>query len=104
MGKLSAAILAAKRSVGVTPEVNLREHISCMPLRSLRLRLPPLAVKPREDITRTPKQGIMGPTKNNLCPPEITTKKIMTILFFPFHSTVWKQELNNISIVGNYNI
>ena len=28
-----AAMLAAKRSVGVTPEVNLREHTSCMPLQ-----------------------------------------------------------------------
>ena len=26
-----AAMLAAKRSAGVTPEVNLREPISCMP-------------------------------------------------------------------------
>ena len=27
----SAAMLAAKRSAGVTPEVNLREHITCIP-------------------------------------------------------------------------
>ena len=27
-------ILAAKRSVGVTPEVNLRKHITCIPLAS----------------------------------------------------------------------
>ena len=30
----SAAILATKRSAGVTPEVNLREHVTCMPLPS----------------------------------------------------------------------
>ena len=27
----SAAILATKRSAGVAPEVNLREHVKCMP-------------------------------------------------------------------------
>ena len=27
-------MLAAKRSAGVTPEVNLREHVTCMPLPS----------------------------------------------------------------------
>ena len=30
-GKRSATMLAAKRSAGVTLELNLREHISCMP-------------------------------------------------------------------------
>ena len=29
-----AAILATKRSAGVTPEVNLREYVTCMPLLS----------------------------------------------------------------------
>ena len=32
VGKQSAAMLAAKRSAGVAPDVNLREHISCAPL------------------------------------------------------------------------
>ena len=31
VGKQSAAMLAAKRSAGVAPEVNLREHISHTP-------------------------------------------------------------------------
>ena len=31
----SAAILAAKRSAGVAPEVNLREHVTCTPLPSM---------------------------------------------------------------------
>ena len=30
-----AAMLATKRSVGVTPEVNLREHVTCTPLPSM---------------------------------------------------------------------
>ena len=31
VGKRLAAMLANKRLAGVTPEVNLREHISCTP-------------------------------------------------------------------------
>ena len=54
----SAAMLAAKRSVGVTPEMNLREHVTCMPSPML-IRLPTLALKPRGDVTR----DISGPTK-----------------------------------------
>ena len=38
-------MLVAKRSVGVTPEMNLRERVTCMPLPSIRL--PTLALKPR---------------------------------------------------------
>ena len=30
----SAAMLAAKRLAGVTPEVNLRDHVTCMPRAS----------------------------------------------------------------------
>ena len=45
-----AAKLEAKRSAGVTPEVNLREHVTCMPP-------PTLALKHRGDVTRSSKQG-----------------------------------------------
>ena len=31
----SAAMLATKRLAGVTPEVNLREHVTCMPQPSV---------------------------------------------------------------------
>ena len=31
----SAAMLATKRSVGVTPEMNIREHVTCIPLPSV---------------------------------------------------------------------
>ena len=31
-----AAIPAAKRSAGVAPEMNLREHVTCMPLPSMK--------------------------------------------------------------------
>ena len=41
---------------GVTPEVNLRECISCTP--------PTLVLKPRGDVTRSPKQGYQWPQKS----------------------------------------
>ena len=31
----SAALLATKRLAGVTPEVDLRKHVTCMPLPSV---------------------------------------------------------------------
>ena len=49
-----AAMLAGKRLAAVTPEVNLREHVF---LHQASIRLPTLALKPRGDITRSPKQG-----------------------------------------------
>ena len=61
----SAAMLAAKRSVGVTPEMNLREHVTCMPSPML-IRLPTLALKPRGDVTRSPKQEYKWPHKKGL--------------------------------------
>ena len=35
-----AVMLAAKRSAGFAPEVNLREHITCMPLPSANKAAP----------------------------------------------------------------
>ena len=49
-----AAMLANKRLAGVTPEVNLREHVTCSPLPTLALK--PRADKPRADTTRSPNQ------------------------------------------------
>ena len=59
----SAAMQAAKRPAGVIPE--LRERVTCTP--------PPIAnkaatqtLKPRGDITRSPKQGYQGSHKKDL--------------------------------------
>ena len=38
-------------------EVNLKEHTSYMPPPSATKAAPTLALKPREDVTRSPKQG-----------------------------------------------
>ena len=62
-GRRLAAMLAVYTSRGVAPEVNLRERISCMPPQSLNKAEPTLALKPRGDVTRSPKQGYQWPHK-----------------------------------------
>ena len=62
-GKQPAAMLAIYTGRGVAPEVNLRERISHTPLQSLNKAEPTLALKPRGDITRSPKQGYQWPQK-----------------------------------------
>ena len=62
-GKQPAAMLAIYTSRCVTPEVNLREHISCMPLQSSNKAEPTLALKPRGDVTRSLKQRYQWPQK-----------------------------------------
>ena len=59
----SADMLAAKRSVGVTPDVSLRGCVTSVK------RLPTLALKPRRDITRSPIQVYQWPHKKGLCHP-----------------------------------
>ena len=48
---------------GVAPEVNLRERISHMPLKSSNKAEPTLALKPRGDVTRNLKQRYQRPQK-----------------------------------------
>ena len=57
-----AAMLAAKRSLGVTPEVNLRECIPPMPLPSAN-KAAHSGFENRGNITKSPKTGVSGPTK-----------------------------------------
>ena len=56
-------MLAVYTSRGVTPEVNLRECISHTPPQSSNKAEPTLALKPRGDVTRSPKQGYQWPHK-----------------------------------------
>ena len=51
-----AAMLAAKMSAGVTPEVNLKQCLT-LSLHQVGISLPTLALKLRGDVTRCPKQG-----------------------------------------------
>ena len=64
----SAAMLAAKRSAGVTPEVNLREDVTHVPPSCVN-KAAHSTLKPRGDITRSPKQGYQWPHKKDLYPP-----------------------------------
>ena len=62
-GRRLAAMLALCTSKGVAPEVNLRECILHMPPPSANKAEPTLALKPRGDVTRSPKQGYQWPHK-----------------------------------------
>ena len=62
-GKQLAAMLAIYTDRGVTPEVNLRERISRIPPQSLNKAEPTLALKPKGDVTRSPKQRYQWPHK-----------------------------------------
>ena len=60
-----AALLAAKRSAGVAPEVNVREHVAHMSPPSMN-KAPTLASRPSGDVTRSPKQGYHWPHKKDM--------------------------------------
>ena len=62
-GRQLAAMLALYTVKGVAPEVNLRERILRTPLPSTNKAEPSLALKPRGDVTRSPKQGYQWPHK-----------------------------------------
>ena len=69
-------MLAIYTSRGVTPEVNLRECISCMPPQSSNKAEPTLALNPRGDITRSLKQGYQWPQKWTYVQQKILKKKV----------------------------
>ena len=65
VGKSPAAIPVVKRLAGVALEVNLRECTLHLPPQKVNKAEPTLALKPRGDITRNPKQGCQWP--QNMC-------------------------------------
>ena len=67
----SAAMLAVKRLAGVAPEVNLRNSMQARKHASEST----LALKPRADVTRSPKQGYQRPHKKDMCPRKKNKKK-----------------------------
>ena len=76
----SAAMLAAMRSAGVTPEVNLREPVTC--LHQAQIRMPTLALKLIRDGSRSPKQGYQWPHKKGLCPINFLKKQKRMMFYF----------------------
>ena len=73
----SAAMLAAKRSAGVAPEVNLRERVTLLVrLRQVRIRQNPLWLwNPEETSPEVQNRGISGPTKRTHVLQKILKKK-----------------------------
>ena len=65
-----AAMLATKKLAGLAPLVHIREYITHMPLPSVN-KAGNLALKPRGDITRSPKTGVPVARNNDSCPPKI---------------------------------
>ena len=70
----SAAMLAAKRLAGVTPEVNFRDHVTCMPLGSVN-KAAYSGFETQRRRHQSPKHGYQWPHRKNLCPPKIFRKK-----------------------------
>ena len=71
-----AAMLAAKRSAGVTPEVNLRECVTCMPLPSAN-KAAHSGFETQRRHHQKSKTGYQWPHKKDLCLPKIFLKKIL---------------------------
>ena len=74
-GKRPAAMLAIYTGRGVAPEVNLKECISRTPPQSLNKAEPTLALKPRGDVTRSPKQGYQWPQEWTCVQQKLKKKK-----------------------------
>ena len=88
-GRRLAAMLAVYTGRGVAPEVNLRERISHMPPQSSNKAEPTLALKPRGDVTRSPKQGYQWPHKWTCVQQKFLKKKKKNFLQLWENSNVW---------------
>ena len=83
--KGSTIMLTSCQSAVVAPQVNLRNS---MQVRKYGSKKSTLALKPRTDVTISPKQGYQWPHEKDLCPPIIFKKhfsvvnKDFIILFF----------------------
>ena len=62
------------------------------------IRLPTLALKPRGNVTKSPKQGYQWPHKKDLCPPKI----YMEILFYNFYNSNLRRQVNEIYFLIDY--
>ena len=74
-GDRTDCALAAKRLASVAPKVDLEECTLHSPLQKANKAEPTLALNPRGDITRNPKQGYQWPQKGHVCPPKTLKKK-----------------------------
>ena len=72
VGTWLAVMLTSIQSAGVTPEVNLRNSAQARKHASEKSTL---LLKPRADVTRSPKQGYPWPHGKDSCPPKIFKNK-----------------------------
>ena len=66
-------------------------NLTCMPPLSSNKAVPTLALKPRGDITRSPKQGYQWPHKKDSCPAKIKKKTLSAPL--KLHSFLSKKTI-----------
>ena len=71
----SAAMLATRRSAGITPEVNLREHVTCTPPPSTNKAAHSGSETQRRHHQKSKTGVSVVPTKKDLCPPKCFNKK-----------------------------
>ena len=72
------AMLTSMRSAGVALKVNLR----ITQVRKYASEGSTVALKPRADVTRSPKQGYQWPHKTDLCPPKVFFSNVLQKFFF----------------------
>ena len=77
----SAAMLAAKRSAGVSPEVNLRECISRTPLPSAN-KAAHSGFETRRRHHQKSKTGVSVAPQKHVCPPKIIKKRKENLEYF----------------------
>ena len=73
-----AVMLASKKLVGVTPEVNLRQHVTHILLPSTN-KAGHSGFETQRCHQRS-KAGYQWPHKKDLCPPNLKKKKIFAII------------------------
>ena len=86
-------MLTSIQSADIAPEVNLR----ITQARKHTKKGSTLALKPRVDVTRSPKQGYQWPHERDLCPPKILFRQknvcmicvISPLVFMVFLNAVW---------------
>ena len=66
-GDRTGCLPAIKRLVSVAPEMDLGECTLHSPLQKANKAEPTLALNPRGDVTRNPKQGYQWPPKKDMC-------------------------------------
>ena len=65
-------------------------------------RDPTLALKPRTDVTRSPKQGHQWPHKKDLCPPKLKKKNIIQG-YLAYRPTSEHYDFEEIDSMANFN-